>query len=97
MAVNVKIPTPLRRFAGEKSELAIEASDAADVAGALGRLLDAYPALKPQLLAESGAVRSFVNLFVNGEDVRFLDGPKTPVKDGDTLAIIPAIAGGAAR
>jgi molybdopterin converting factor small subunit len=94
MSVNVKIPTPLRRFAGEKSELAV---DAQDVAGALAKLLDAHPALKPQLLADSGAVRSFVNLFVNGEDVRFLDGPKTAVKDGDTLAIIPAIAGGSGR
>ena len=94
MPVNVKIPTPLRRFAGEKSELAV---DARDVAGALETLLGAYPSLRPQLLAESGAVRSFVNLFVNGEDVRFLDGQKTPVKDGDTLAIIPAIAGGIAR
>jgi molybdopterin synthase sulfur carrier subunit len=91
MPVTVKIPTPLRRFAAEKSELAVEAED---VGGALERLLGEFPALKPQLLGDSGAVRSFVNLFVNGEDVRFLEGPKTPVKDGDTLAIIPAIAGG---
>ena len=94
MAIKVKIPTPLRRFASEKSELAVEARD---VEGALGALLAAHPGLKAQLLAESGAVRSFVNLFVNGEDVRFLDGQKTSVKDGDTLAIIPAIAGGAGR
>ena len=96
MAISVKIPTPLR-FAGEKSELAVESADASDVGAALDGLFAEFPALKGQLLAESGSVRSFVNLFVNGEDVRFLEGARTPVKDGDTLAIIPAIAGGASR
>jgi len=92
MPVHVKIPTPLRRFASDKAELSV---DAHDVGGALDSLLGAYPLLRPQLLADSGTVRSFVNLFVNGEDVRFLDGPRTSLKDGDTIAIIPAIAGGA--
>jgi sulfur-carrier protein len=92
MSVTVKIPTPLRRFAKERVELAVDASD---VGGALEGLLTEFPALRPQILGENGNVRSFVNLFLNGEDVRFLDGPKTPLEDGDTLAIIPAIAGGA--
>ena len=93
MSVKISIPTPLRRYSGERAEFAAPAAGA--VAEALDALFGEHPALKTQLLDESGKVRSYVNLFVNGDDVRFLDGLATPLAAGDTLAIVPAIAGGA--
>jgi molybdopterin/thiamine biosynthesis adenylyltransferase/rhodanese-related sulfurtransferase/molybdopterin converting factor small subunit len=94
MSVLVRIPTPLRPFAGGRSQ--VEASGAT-VAAALGALVSEFPDLGPQLLGEDGRPRSFVNLFVNGEDVRGRAGLDTRLADGDRLAIVPAIAGGAPR
>jgi sulfur-carrier protein len=90
--VPVRIPTPLRRFTGDRAELFVEAAELSSI---LDRLFEQYPGLKSQLLNEDGTLRSFVNLYVNDEDIRFLDGLKTSVADGDSVSIVPAIAGGA--
>jgi molybdopterin converting factor small subunit len=90
--VPVRIPTPLRRFTGDRAELFVEAAELSSI---LDRLFTQYPGLKSQLLNDDGTLRSFVNLYVNDEDVRFLDGLKTSVADGDSVSIVPAIAGGA--
>ncbi|MBL8111456.1 MAG: molybdopterin-synthase adenylyltransferase MoeB, partial [Acidobacteria bacterium] len=94
MPIEIRIPTPLRRHTGERSQ--VDVAEASEVSGALAALFGSYPALRAQLVEEDGVrVRSFVNLYVNGEDIRFLDGLKTPLADGDELSIVPAIAGGA--
>jgi adenylyltransferase/sulfurtransferase len=93
MSVTVKIPTPLRRYAAERAEIAVTGSSVDEL---LRALLDAHPGLRPHLMDDADQPRNFVNLFLNGEDVRGLSGLKTPVKDGDKLTIVPAIAGGAA-
>ena len=92
MPVPVRIPTPLRRFTGDRAELSAEAAVLSSI---LDQVFDQFPGLRPQLVNEDGTLRSFVNLYVNDEDIRFLDGLKTPVADGDSVSIVPAIAGGA--
>jgi sulfur-carrier protein adenylyltransferase/sulfurtransferase len=94
MSVVVRIPTPLRPFTGGRSEVP---SSGETVAAALDALLAEHPGLRPHLLGEDGRPRSFVNLFLNGEDVRGRSGLDTRLADGDRLAIVPAIAGGADR
>ena len=91
MSVTIHIPTPLRGFAGGAGEIEVEA---ATVGEALQAMVGLYPALTRHLFTDSGALRSFVNVFVNEEDSRHLQGDTTPVKAGDTLLIIPSIAGG---
>ena len=91
MPVPVRIPTPLRRFTGERAEVSVEGAVLSSI---LDRVFEEYPALKSQLLNEDKTLRSFVNIYVNDEDIRFLDGLKTPVGDGDSVSIVPAIAGG---
>ena len=91
MSLNVRIPTPLRKFTGDKAD--IEA-DGAIVSEVIDNLECRYPGIKDSLVDESGSLRRFVNVYVNEEDIRFLDGKNTPVKDGDSLTIVPAIAGG---
>jgi molybdopterin converting factor small subunit len=88
----LRIPTPLRAYAGGASQLDIKSEK---VSGALDELVKAHPELKPHLFQESGELRAFVNLFVNDENVRDLAGADTPLKAGDTLMILPSIAGGA--
>ena len=88
---SVLIPTPLRKLTNELEEVS--------VAGAtIGELLDnldqAFPGLKDRVCDEAGNVRRFVNIFVNGEDIRFLEEKATPVKDTDEISSVPAIAGG---
>ncbi|MEX2160529.1 MAG: DUF4395 family protein [Anaerolineales bacterium] len=87
----LKIPTPLRPYAGGAAQLDLQAGS---VAGALDELLAAHPELKPHLFTEGGELRAFVNLFVNDENVRDLKGAETPLKPEDTLMILPSIAGG---
>jgi len=91
MAVKVLIPTPLRQFTGKQSS--IECS-AATVGEALGSLTGTYSELKKHLFTDDGKIRSFVNVYLNDEDIRFLNKEKTPTKDGDTISIVPSIAGG---
>ena len=92
MSVKVKIPTQLRSLTGGASEVAAEGSD---VKGVISHLEQNHPGFKERILDDSGDLRRFVNLYVNDEDVRFLDGLSTPIPDGALLSIIPAVAGGA--
>ena len=91
MAVTVRIPTPLQRVTDGKGEVACEGRTVAEL---LAHLERQHPGVKERICDEQGKVRRFVNIFVNEEDVRFLQGDQTPVKDGDDVSIIPAIAGG---
>jgi molybdopterin converting factor small subunit len=90
MSVRVQIPTPMRQHT--EGQAAVEAAGAT-VQGVLDDLCRKFPALT-QRLFENGQVRRFVNVYLNDEDVRYLGGPEAAVKDGDELAIIPAVAGG---
>ena len=91
MSVRVRIPTPLRPVTDGQAEIAIEA---ATVAEAITALEAQFPAAQGRLRDDRGEVRRFLNLYVNGEDVRFLDGLNTGLKTGDELSIISAVAGG---
>lgn len=91
MPVRVRIPTPLRRLTGGQPEVTVQA---ATVAQCIDALEAAYPGLGERLRDENGELRRFVNLYLNGEDVRFLNGLDTPLKEGDELSIVPAMAGG---
>ena len=91
MSKKVRIPTPLRKLTNNEEVVEINAET---VAEAIGELQTRYPGIKERLLDESGAVRRFVNVYVNEEDIRFLQNQQTTLKDGDELSIIPAIAGG---
>ncbi len=93
MTVRVRIPTPLRAATDGVAEVAL---DSPDVAAAIGELEQRYPAIKGRIRGDDGALRRFVNLYVNGEDVRFLSGLQTELNAGDELSIIPAVAGGLA-
>ena len=87
----IRIPTPLRQYTQNQSAVAVEG----DTAGAaLEQLAQQYPQLR-QHLFENGKLRSFVNVFLNEEDIRYLDGEETELAQNDTLMIIPSIAGGA--
>lgn len=92
MSVTIQIPTPLRRFTGEQGEVEVQGQTVGD---ALRDLARRHPSLERHIYNEEGVLRSFVNVFLNEEDVRHLGRDATPVKTGDTLSIIPSIAGGA--
>jgi sulfur-carrier protein len=91
MAVVVKIPTQLRAAAGGVGETEV---DGATVQEVLDGLFDRFGELRARLYDDEGDLRRFVNVYVAGEDIRFLDGLATPVKDGAELTILPAVAGG---
>jgi molybdopterin synthase sulfur carrier subunit len=91
MSVRVRIPTPLRSATDGVAELS---SEAPNVVSLIEELELRYPAIRGRLRDESGALRRFVNLYVNGEDVRFQNGLETSLKSGDELSIVPAVAGG---
>jgi molybdopterin synthase sulfur carrier subunit len=91
MSVLVKIPTPLRNLTGGKSEVEGNGSILKDL---IEDLDGSFTGMKERLCEESGEVRRFINIFVNDEDIRFLQGVNTELKDGDEVSIIPAIAGG---
>jgi molybdopterin converting factor small subunit len=93
MAVKVMIPTPLRQFTGKQSSIECTA---ATVGEALGSLTGTFSELKKHLFTDDGKIRSFVNVYLNDEDIRFLNKENTPTKDGDTISIVPSIAGGSA-
>ena len=89
--VQVRVPTPLRKFTGGAE--AVDA-DGATVAALVADLDRRHPGMKERICDDGGQVRRFVNIYVNGEDIRFLKHLDTPVKDGDEISIVPAIAGG---
>jgi len=91
MAVTVRIPTTMRPIAGGVSTVAVEGSTLAEVLKALDA---AHPGFADRLFDDNGALRRFVNVFVSDDDVRYLDGLSTPVPDGETVSIMPAVAGG---
>lgn len=91
MPVNVRIPTPLRKLTQDKD--VVQAAPGT-VAGVIDDLNRQFPGLRDRLCDESGELRRFVNIYLNDQDIRFAQGKNTPVKDGDELTIIPAIAGG---
>ncbi|RLJ70929.1 molybdopterin synthase subunit MoaD [Hydrogenivirga caldilitoris] len=91
MAITVRVPTPLRRLTDGQGEVEVEAKT---VREAVEKLEELYPGFKERILDENGELRRFVNLYLNDEDIRFLKGVDTELKDGDVLSIVPAIAGG---
>jgi sulfur-carrier protein len=91
MSVVVRIPTQLRAAAGGESEALL---DGATVQEVLDGLFERHGELRERISAEDGSLRRFVNVYLAGEDIRFLDGLATPVKDGTELTILPAVAGG---
>ncbi|RMF94947.1 MAG: MoaD/ThiS family protein [Candidatus Schekmanbacteria bacterium] len=91
MAVKVRIPTPLRKLTNQESVVEVEGTNVLEV---IDGLESKYQGIKARLCDEEGNVRRFVNIFVNEEDIRFMKGTETEVKDGDEVSIVPAIAGG---
>ncbi len=91
MAVMVRVPTPLRRLTNNQDKVEVEAST-------IGEFIDSmesdYPGFKERVMDESGQLRYFVNIYLNGEDVRFLQGVDTATQSGDEISIVPAVAGG---
>ncbi len=92
MPVVVRIPTPLRSLTKGSAEVQAKGGNVLDLIEDLERQ---FPGIRERLVDEGGEIRRFVNVYVNQEDVRFLDGDKTALKDGDEVAIVPALAGGA--
>ena len=91
MAVKVRIPTPLRKLTNEQELVQV---DAKSISEAITKLQSQFPGIQERLVDDKGEVRRFVNVYVNEEDIRFLQNQNTPLKDGDEISIIPAIAGG---
>lgn len=92
MSVTVRIPGPLRRITNGVDKASVTAET---LGGVIAELEAAHPGIQDRILDENGSLRYFVNLYLNNEDVRFLDGLATPVNDGDEVSIVPAVAGGA--
>ncbi len=92
MQTEILIPTPLRRFAGDRGSVEVDAST---VGEAFEKLVQAHPALRNHLFGDRGQLRSYVNVFIGDEEIRHLDGDRTPLKEGTPVTIVPAIAGGA--
>ena len=91
MPVTVRIPTPLQKLTGDKPEIPADGANVKDLIQDLDRQ---FPGFKDRLCDPDGKLRRFVNIYINEEDIRFLKNELTPVKDGDEVSIIPAIAGG---
>ena len=91
MPKKVRIPTPLRKLTNNEELVEVSAST---IGTAIAELQSRFPGIAERLVDEKGEVRRFVNIYVNEEDIRFLKNRETPLKDGDEISIIPAIAGG---
>ncbi|SVB30605.1 uncharacterized protein METZ01_LOCUS183459 [marine metagenome] len=91
MAIKVRIPTPLMKLTDNQSEVSAEGETISDI---IDNLENQFNGIKERICEENGAPRRFINIYINEEDIRFLEGEKTVVKDGDEISIIPAIAGG---
>lgn len=91
MPVTVRVPTPLQKLTHNQKQVEAEGSSVTAVFESLEKK---YPGIKERLYDEDGALRRFINVYVNEEDIRFLDGVDTAIKEGDDISIVPAIAGG---
>ena len=91
MSVRVRVPTPLRKFTQGSDEVDVNGDT---VLAMLEDLEQKHPGIKERIMDDSGKVRRFVNVYVNGDDIRFLQNVDTTLKDGDSISIVPAIAGG---
>jgi sulfur-carrier protein len=91
MAVQVLIPTPLQKFTNNEASVTVDASSVGQLVNALD---ERYPGIKGRLCDENGKLRRFLNIYVNSEDIRFLDNQTTSLSDGDEVSIVPAVAGG---
>jgi len=94
MPAKVRIPAPLRKLTNDQAVVEAEGKTVNEVLASLDK---SYPGLKERICDESGQIRRFVNIFVNGEDIRFKDGPNTKIDEGAEVSIIPAIAGGSPK
>ncbi len=94
MAIEVRIPTILRKHTGGARSVEAEGSTVREI---LDHLEDEHAGLRTAVVSDSGELHRFINVYLNDEDVRFLGSLETPVSDGDTLSILPAVAGGSAR
>ncbi len=88
---SVRIPTPLRKLSGDREEIKIDAKTISEL---IDKLEQECPGIKERICDENGEIRRFINIYVNNEDIRFLKGKDTELSEGDTVSIIPAIAGG---
>ena len=91
MPIKVRIPTPLMKLTDNQSEVSAEGETISDI---INNLESQFNGIKDRICEEDGSPRRFINIYINEEDIRFLEGEKTAVKDGDEISIIPAIAGG---
>ncbi|KEF42691.1 MAG: molybdenum cofactor biosynthesis protein MoaD [Cyanobium sp. CACIAM 14] len=91
MAIQVLIPTPLQKFTNDEASVSLEATS---IDGLLQALEVRFPGIQSRLCDENGKLRRFLNLYVNSEDIRFLDNQATALSDGDEVSIVPAVAGG---
>ena len=91
MSPKILIPTPIRQFTGGRAEVELSAGS---LRQGFEELFKRYPDLRRQLCSEDGSIRSFVNVYLNDEDIRYMAKEATPVKDGDVVSIVPSIAGG---
>ena len=91
MSIVVRIPTPLRKMTNGQAKVEVDAAVLGDL---VEKLNSEFPGFKDRLVDEEGELRYFVNIYLNGEDVRFMDGLKTATADGDAISIVPAVAGG---
>ena len=91
MGVTVRIPTPLRKFTGGKEQVEVNGSTISEV---VDDLEQNFPGMKEKLYDDKGSIRKFLNIYLNDEDIRFMESLDTLVKDGDSVSLIPAIAGG---
>lgn len=92
MSTVVRIPTPLRRVTNGDDKASVDGENLSEI---INDLESQYPGIKERLCDENEELRHFVNIYINGEDVRFLDGLQTNVSEGDEISIVPAVAGGA--
>ncbi len=91
MSIVVRIPTPLRRLTNGQDKVDVEGDN---LGGVIDAMNDQYPGIRERICDDQGQLRNFVNVYVNGEDVRFLQGLETPMTSGDEVSVVPAVAGG---
>ena len=91
MSATVKIPTPLRKLTNNETSVDAVGKTIEQIVESLD---SAYPGIRERLIDDNGDLRHFVNIYLNGEDIRYIDGLKSPVSDNDELSIVPAVAGG---